>query len=783
MINKIKHGLNKKSLAFKLSVSILICVFVVFTALVAFLSKNTEHIVSSNAEEMGKKSVQAYVSDITHLALDTEQLVLNTKNILSQLKDNDIESMELALNSAVKTIDRSALTYTEAWVYVFPPEDVSYGTLYQSVDLNGNVSFKAHKIKNFYEIFPWFKEVPKVEEIYWSEPYQDVASKKPVVTCLVPFMFQNSSDFDGLVALTVDLSKMKESLDSFSSSERGQLLLISKNGLYITHPDPEIALKMTIFDLAKRNKVPELTQSGQEVLSGKTGMTRLSYSSVVKGPAVAFYAPIKHLKWGMRLVYSENEIFAPIRRVQYMMILPFIAGMLLLFLIVYHICHKSTKQLLSLSKIAAGYGNGDFSKSFEEKASAREIFMLSKAMNDMRKNLLNYIEKEKETVIEKQKSESELNIARSIQNAALSTNYPKHHAFKMSTKMVPAKQVGGDFYDFFFIDRNHFAIMVADVSGKGIGAALYMMKAQALIKNTLKSKKTLSEAFYAINNDLYEGNDSCMFVSAFMAVVDVLSGEVEYVNAGHTHPLFDDGNGYEFIRPEKNVVLGVKKNVRFVTQKLTMKRNDRIFLYTDGVTEAENKNSDFYGEEKLKKVLSQKFVSPEKTLDNVLKNIRKYAGNTAQSDDITMLEFCYQGMNGKQLTVAAKLDKLSEVLGFLRDDMVESKILPSVQFRMIEAAEEVFVNIAQYAYADFENGEVDILTDFRENTYMAAFIDGGRKYNPLAIKDPKVKAKFKDRQIGGLGIFLVKKLADSVEYEYDNNHNILKISVINKEKS
>ena len=782
MMNNLKLLSNKQSLAFKLSIGILICVLVVFLGLGVFLSKSARHIVSSNAEEMGKKSVQAYVSDITHLALDTEQLVLNTKNMLSQLEDNDVESMELALNSAVKTIYRSALTYTEAWVYVFPPEDVSYGTLYRSVDLNGNVSFKAQKIENFYKIFPWFKEVPKIEEIYWSEPYEDMLTKKPVVTCLVPFLFQNSSDFDGLVALTVDLSKMKESMDSFSSSEKGKLLLISKNGLYITHPDPEIALKMTIFDLAKRNKVPELTQSGQEVLSGKTGMTRLSYSSVVKGPAVAFYAPIKHLSWGLRLVYSENEIFNPIRRVQYMTILPLIIGMLVLFLIVYHICHESTKQLLSLSKIAANYGKGDFSKSFEEKASAREVFVLSKAMNDMRENLLNYIQKEKEAVIEKQKNESELNIARSIQSSALSTSYPKHHAFKMSTKMVSAKRVGGDFYDFFFIDRNHFAIMVADVSGKGIPAALYMMKAQALIKNAVKSSKTLSEAFYTINNDLYESNDSCMFVSAFMAVVDVLSGEVEYINAGHTHPLFDDGNGYEFIRPEKNVVLGVKKNVRFITQKLTMKRNDRLFLYTDGVTEAENKNSDFYGEERLKKVLSQKFVSPEKTLDHVLKNIRKYAGDTAQSDDITMLEFCYQGTNGRQLTVDAKLDKLSEVLSFLRDDMCENNILPSVQFRMIEAAEEVFVNIAQYAYADFENGKVDILTDFRENTYMAAFIDGGRKYNPLAIKDPKVKADFRDRQIGGLGIFLVKKLADFVEYEYDNNHNILKISVINKEK-
>ena len=778
MINIIKRW-NKQSLAFKLSVSILIGVFFVFTALVIFLFQNTERIISSRAQMIGEQSVRTYVADMTHLAIDTEQLVLNTKNMLSQLESDDVPSLELALNSAIKTIYHSTLTFTDAWVYVFSPEDVSRGTLYRSESLKENVSFKGEKVENLYEIFAWFKEVPKVEEIYWSEPYEDKRNQKLVVTCLVPFMFQNSNDFDGLVALTVDLSKMKESVDTFLSSEKGSLLLISRKGLYITHPDPEIALKMTIFDLAKRNKVPELTRSGQEVLSGKTGMTRLSYSSVVKGPAIVFYAPIPPLKWGLRLVYSEKEIFKPIRRVQYMMILPFIAGMLILFLIIYQICHKSTKQLLGLSRIAVQYGNGDFAKKFEENASTREIGMLSKAMNDMRENLLNYIEIEKKSAIEKERNENELNIARSIQNAALSTDYPKHRAFNLATKMVPARQVGGDFYDFFFIDKNHFAILVADVSGKGIPAALYMMKAQALIKNTAQNKKSLAEVFYEVNNALYEGNESCMFVSAFMAVINLSNGMTEYVNAGHTHPLLDSGNGYEFIRPEKNVVLGIKKNMRFVTQKLKMKTNNRIFLYTDGVTEAENEKTAFYGEERLKKILQKKYDSPLTTMDYVLQNIQKFAGNAPQSDDITMLEFCYLGLNGDQITLAAKMENLVKALDFLKKDMQKRKIAENVQFKLISAAEEIFVNIVSYAYPNFEDGTVDIVTDYRNNVYMASFVDAGRKYNPLAIKEPEVNEKLEARKVGGLGIFLVKKLADNVEYEYSNNHNILRIEVKN----
>ena len=346
--------------------------------------------------------------------------------------------------------------------------------------------------------------------------------------------------------------------------------------------------------------------------------------------------------------------------------------------------------------------------------------------------------------------------------------------------MVPARQVGGDFYDFFFVDRNHFAIVAADVSGKGIPAALYMMRAQTLIKNITKEKRNLSEAFYQINNELYEGNDNCMFVTVFMAVIDIFSGEVEYINAGHTHPLFDDGTGYHYIRPEKNVVLGIRKNFQFKSQTLKMKKNDRIFLYTDGVTEAENPQTQFFGEESLKNTLSQKFVSTDETLKSVLISIQRFADGAPQSDDITMLELCFYGIEGNSLTVDAKNENLFKVIEFLKQDMTNQGVCSDAQFKVIAVAEEIFANIASYAYPNTADGKVDIITNVRDNKYMAAFIDSGQKYNPLERKDPVITSDLKDRKIGGLGIYIAKKLSDEIEYFYDNNHNILRIKVINK---
>ena len=775
-----KLWLNRQSLAFKLSFSILTCVFIVFTALVFFLSNRSENIVSIKTKEMGIKSVQSYVNDISHLAFDTEQLTLNTKNMLKQLQDKDISSLKLVLNSTIKTFDLSAFTFTDAWVYIFSPEDVSSGTLYRAAKDETGISFNKEIIHNFYDIFPWFKRVPKAEEIFWSEPYLDKNTNKTVVTCLLPFMFQNSTDFDGLVALTVDLTQMTNSINSFSFADTGKLLLVSRTGLYIAHPDPNIALKMTVFELADKLNIPELADAGRQLLSGRSGTMNIARSSVFKQSAIFFFAPVPALKWGLFLVYSEDDITKPIKHIKYLMAIPLLIGMLILSFFIYRICHRATKQLLTLSTIAAQYGKGNFTHSLHTISSSDEIGILAKTMSDMRTNLLTYIQKEKDEAQTKQKSASELLIAQNIQKAALSVNYPSHDAFKISTRMIPARQVGGDFYDFFFTDKTHFAILVADVSGKGIPAALYMMKAQTLIKDMVKERKTLSDAFEQINNELYEGNDSCMFVSVFIAVIDIITGKVEYLNAGHTHPLIDNGEGYTFIRPERNVVLGVRKNFHFVTQTLTLHPGSRLFLYTDGITEAENKQFQFYGENRLQKTLVRQYSSPDDTLSNILINIQKFADNAPQSDDITMMEFYYHGINGQTTTIPADTKNLKQVIDFLKADMKQKNMYSSAQFKVITAAEEIFTNIATYAYQNM-NGFVDIFTNFDGNTYMVAFIDSGKKYNPLTKKDPQIITDVKQRTIGGLGIFLAKKFADKTEYLYDDNHNILKIYVVNKQ--
>ena len=768
--------MNKHSLNFKLNVSILTCVCAGLFAFVYFVTEHVTPIMISQIDALASRAVTEYAKDISHLAADTEQIVYSTKNTLIQTNEKDTDSIHMLLNSAIKTTTHSDLSFMQAWIYTFNADDVSKGTLYLSKNTpDGKTEFRQINIKNLYDVFPWFKEVPKEEKIYWSEPYVDDETGNTVVTCLIPFMFEGKDEFDGLFALTVDISSLQKNIYNYSFYEVGRLLLISRSGLYVTHPNKNISLKMTIFELGDQLNLPQLNASGKDVLAGKIGNTKIPYSSVHNGSAIFFYAPVKHFNWGLFLVYSQKELVKPLVHLQYIMFLALSIIVLFLIFVINRICQKSTRQLIELSKLATRYGQGDFKDAFNEQPSCSDIKMLSTAMENMRLNLLQYTEKEIKEAAEKQKNKSELEIASNIQKASLSLKYPENNRFDISTKMVPAKEVGGDFYDFFFIDENKFAIVIADVSGKGIPAALYMMKAQTLIKNICKGKLPLNEVFAHVNNQLYEGNDTCMFVTAFMAVIDLNTGDVEYVNAGHIPPMVGDYSGYNYINVKKNVILGIRKNAVFEVEKLKLKSGDHIFLYTDGVTEAENAKSNFYGAKRLKKVLEKPAVHSEANLAAVMKDIRKFVKGNRQSDDITMLDFAYFG--DTRLILNADNKNLSQMINFLRQDTEKHNISSKKQFNLITAAEEIFANICDYAYVGPNKGKAEIRTYINKGLYYVEFSDKGRRYNPLKVKEPDLGADLSKRKIGGLGIYLAKRMSDRILYAYKGNRNILTIGI------
>lgn len=773
-----KKLFSRQSLTSRLSISILTSVFLCGAGLLFFASQYYSPLIRSRIDDFAKFKLQNEIKNIGAVVSETQDATLTIKNTLKALQTTDVTLFRHLLLSALQTLTYDESDTSHAWIYVFPDGNVKSGILYSGRIEDGQFIFKEQKIDNFYSIYPWFIKVPKEEKFFWSEPYVDehLDSKHWVASNLLPFKFSGSEEYNGLVAVSINLQELKNEINNNEGRKFGKSILISKEGLYVSHPNPDIELKKTIYDLAKMYNLPELNILGFKLKDGISGHIEMNNSSIYKKPIIVFYAPVPDLNWGMSLVFSQEEFFLPFKEFHIKAFLAMLAFLFVLFIFISWICHRSTKPLLDLSKIAIQYGNGDFTASLPDETTDDEIGVMTDAFHKMRDNLLKHIEIVKSAAIDKQRNQSELEIAQNIQRSVLPVDFPSHSVFEVCASMNPARLIGGDFYDFFFIGEDKFAVLVADVSGKGIPAALYMMTAKALIKNAAKSGMGTAKVFTAVNNDLCSGNQTTMFVTAFLAVLNLKTGVLEYVNAGHNPPFLFDEKGYNILDVKKNMVLGGMENIQYVSDKLQMQKGQRLFLYTDGVSEAQNISGEFYGEERLRCILNQDMQSPSHTISLVQQDVNAFTNGAEQSDDITMLELLYCGTDNDVLTIKADISNIDTVLQTIKQDMVNKNVSEEGQSKVMVACEEIFSNIAQYAYED--EGMVRISSMAVNGKYFLRFVDNGIAYNPLQKEEPDIRATAEERAIGGLGVFIIKKMMHEINYDRVNNQNILTVGII-----
>ena len=406
--------------------------------------------------------------------------------------------------------------------------------------------------------------------------------------------------------------------------------------------------------------------------------------------------------------------------------------------------------------------------------SSQEFSSLSDDINSTVSTLKRYIAEAAARI------DKELEYAKQIQLSALPTNFPDDEDYGIFAQMIAAKEVGGDFYDYYQLDESRVAFLVADVSGKGIPAAMFMMTAKTIIKDLAESGIPVNEIFTRANEKLCENNESGMFVTAWMGILDLKTGNMQFANAGHNPPLLKRADGsFEYLKTRAGFVLAGMEGIRYRAGELMLAPGDRLFLYTDGVPEATNSDNKLYGEERLLEFMNQNTnVDAVALLPELKANIDEFVGEAPQFDDITMLLFDYKFYKGGEhmtnKTFKAKTEALSDVLGFV-DEMLEKYECPmKIQTAVCVAIEEVFVNVARYAY---ENGEGDVTLgigfDKESRNITFRMRDKGVPFDPLLKPDPDITLSAEEREIGGLGIFITKKTMDTVEYTYENGENTL----------
>ncbi|MBQ2004873.1 MAG: SpoIIE family protein phosphatase, partial [Peptococcaceae bacterium] len=400
-----------------------------------------------------------------------------------------------------------------------------------------------------------------------------------------------------------------------------------------------------------------------------------------------------------------------------------------------------------------------------------EFASLSDDINSTVATLKNYIDEAAA------RFDKDLEIAKKIQHSALPSvfpPYPNRKDFSIFATMDAAKEVGGDFYDFYLLDENHLAFVVADVSGKGIPGAMFMMTSKTLIKSHAESGLAVNDVFTHVNAQLCENNEAGMFVTAWMGILNLETGLIRYANAGHNPPVVKHKDGtYEYLKGRANFVLAGMEGIRYKEQQLQLQQGDEIYLYTDGVTEAHDINNQLFGEDRLLVSLNETDgMSVDEICRKVKRDVDAFQGEAEQFDDITMLCVRLNEVENKMLSVTPTMETVPQVAAFVEEHLEKFEVSAQLTAKLMVAVDEIYSNIVRYSGAS--EAHVRLVKEL--DTLRLIFSDNGKPYNPLDAKEPDVTASAEDRAIGGLGIFMVRKMMDNVEYEYTKGMNKLTLT-------
>lgn len=647
MFNKVINFLKNRSLVFKLSASILLTILIGSFLLSIFISNYSKPLLKEQVVSAAYKALGEINHNIAQGADIAEQSIVNTAKIL-ELKNNANEKeLELLAKAGLESITEQYGHFYEFFIYVLPKHnELANGVFYHSYIKDGEMHTLSWKETGFAKNREWLNYALKTGKIHWTEPYmaQDKNGNELLSSSVsIPFKFQGSASWDGVIGTSGDMDAMRDWLNNYKFESNGKYLLTSAKGLYLIHPDKNIEFKKTISELADEINSKQLKYVAQQVKIGKSGFVTMPKSSVYNSEVVFVYSPIPKTNWSSYLVFSSNNFYKPVKHFQLILLSVTVFGVFLLILFINWICKFTTNPIVRLSHVAEKYGKGEFEAELPPVTSNDEVGILTQAFYTMRDNLLNLLKIQKENAKEEQKRASELEIATRIQSSVLPVNFPINSRFNIYASMTPAKEVGGDFYDFFFIDENRFAFLIADVSGKGIPAALFMMNAKSLLKSNLLSGYPLDIAIDKTNNELCTTNDAEMFLTAFIAILNLPTGELEFVNAGHNPPLIKLNNNFEYLKSDNNLVLSAMGNFKYKSSKIFLKPDNNILIYTDGVTEAQNTKEEFYGEERLINLLNAKIQEPKEIIENIKSDIKNFSNGASQFDDITMLDVKYIG--------------------------------------------------------------------------------------------------------------------------------------------
>lgn len=491
-----------------------------------------------------------------------------------------------------------------------------------------------------YPTLDWY-QIPKLlGKPYWSEPYYDDGGGGQRMSTYSMPLKDEDGKIIGIMTADISLDWLSDWVNSIRPYRNSFTMMIGRNGSFIAHPDSTKVLNETIFTVAM--DLPDTTafQLGKDMLAGKRGMQRFSLNGK---DSFMVYGPISN-GWSMGIVNLYGDIFSSVRRFNMFLLITLLLGLIGMFIGCRNMIRRLTMPIVEFTNSAMTIAKGNFQAMIPEVETQDELKKLRDSLDYMQRSINEYIGELKTTTASNERYESELNIAREIQMSMLPQNFPQREDCSLFAMVQPAKEVGGDLYDFVGVGDSLF-FLVGDVSGKGVPAALFMAIARAAFRFIGALGLPMREVVRRVNDCLCDGNTNEMFVTLFAACLDLKTGDMVYCNAGHNPIVLIGPDGKSsFLQAKPNLAAGLFEGFPYEDEQIHLERGTRLVLYTDGVTEAERSDKVQYGEEKLLKWAAglNPLTSSHAAVQDLFAHVKKFTAGADQNDDITIMSLLWK---------------------------------------------------------------------------------------------------------------------------------------------
>ena len=788
-----RHWLSARSVATRTTIIVVCVVTIVLLTVGLWQVQRVRTIISEEVRREASHSMEGAIKVMDNRVSNVETALQTAASYADIFAGDEQRAYGLLhrLLDSNDDIDAVCLMYEADF---FPKKGRYYCPVVSrnpvtGVEKEDNLGDEKHRFRYLEENENWECTV-ETDAGYWCMPYYDSLTNSEVVVSYSVPVHDASGKIYAVLCADVGLGWVKRMVEESKPYPYSTVTVLSRDSQYVCHPDEALVQSMNAVKQAQMIHDDGYLQLTQRMLKGEKGIDTLEHaleylntkeSADGNTKAIVFYAPVNGVNWSVCFTIPEEKIMERPNHLRVMMITVLLLVIALLAAVLHGILKRQLRPLRELGASVLKVAEGNFHVQLPEIKTEDEVRSLRDSFEQMQMSLSEYMKKLKTTTALKASMESELRIASDIQMSMIPKKfpaYPERDDIDVYGLLTPAKEVGGDLFDFYIRNEKLF-FCIGDVTGKGVPASLLMAVTRSQFRTISTHEAMPDRIVTAINEVVADNNESNMFVTLFVGVLDLPTGRLRYCNAGHEAPLLM-GRNVGKLPCNPNVPIGVQQNWRYRMQEACIDPNTTIFLYTDGLTEAENAQLQLMGEDRVIAVANATLGQrePETVIRKMETAVNDFVGTACQSDDLTMLAIQYTRKrlaNSYQLSLTLDNDvrQVPELNEFVDEVCEAMQFDMSTTMQMNLAIEEAVVNVMNYAYPQGVNGEVNIEAVANNERLKFVIRDHGVPFDPTAKDDADTSLTAEERPIGGLGIFLVKELMDSVNYEYIDGCNVL----------